>query len=669
MIDFHIGEKLKASLLPRPVSSMLEWAEANIVIPDGPHKGEPFDANTQPFARLFFQEVDSARWERIVATGPTQTGKSLICYIIPVLYHLFAIAETVVAGLPTIDMADDKWNEDFRPVIEASPELRKLLPAIGLGSRAGRVKARVKFRNGATLRFLSGGGGDKSRAGFTGRILAVTEVDGLAGSAKGSKEADKLKQMEGRQRAFLQAGTRTYLECTVTTAAGRIWTEYTNGTESRIVRPCPKCKAWVTPEREHLTGWQQAQDELEARANAAWTCPVCAATWTEQERHQANRAAVVAHRGQEVTPDGRVVGPTPPTRTLSFRWTAADNHFASAADVAADEWNGQREQDRENAEKELRQFVFCIPYDPPEVSLMPLDVETLAKRQAGLRKGICPAGCLGVTVGIDTGRKKLHWVAVAMLPTGGGRIIEYGIQQTDADTLGTTAGLVDALGKLKAYFAQGWPDENGQRVHALQVWIDSGWHEHTGGVYQFCLEANRGTRFGSERYRPSKGYGEGQRRMERYWMPKRTDSEVRYIGPGYHLAAVPRAGCLLAHVSADAWKSQLHERLNMPPDSPQAVLLYDAPDATEHREFSEHLTAERQVSTWSEGRVEVVQWERTRRQNHFLDASYAALAAGDLLLALTAKASPRRKTLQEMADETRRGAFTRNGRPWLATER
>jgi hypothetical protein len=85
-----------------------------------------FDADLQPFARLFLLELDSGRWDRIVCTGPTQTGKSLICYVIPVLYHLFAIGETVVAGLPTADMADDKWSMDFLPVIEASPTLREL---------------------------------------------------------------------------------------------------------------------------------------------------------------------------------------------------------------------------------------------------------------------------------------------------------------------------------------------------------------------------------------------------------------------------------------------------------------------------------------------------------------------------------------------------------------
>ena len=50
---------------------------------------------------------------------------------------------------------------------------------------------------------------------------------------------------------------------------------------------------------------------------------------------------------------------------------------------------------------------------------------------------------------------------------------------------------------------------------ARQAWIDSGWHEHTEGVYLFCAAINRklGIPKGQELYRPTKGYGEGQRNV------------------------------------------------------------------------------------------------------------------------------------------------------------
>jgi phage terminase large subunit GpA-like protein len=458
MISLELQNRLRNSLLPSRPPLMLVWAESTVVIPDGPLKGTMFDASVQPFSRLFLAEIDSGKWDRVVAAGPTQTGKTLNSYVLPVLYHLFAIGESVVAGLPTADMADDKWREDFLPVIEASPELRHLLPVTGQGSRSGRVRTRVKFRNGATLRFMTGGGNDKTRAGYTARVLAVTEVDGLDVAGAASREADKLKQLEARQRAYLASGIRTYLECTVTTTNGRIWQEYISGTESRIARPCPHCKVYVSPGRESIVGWQEADNELEARAAAAWSCPSCGARWTEAERYAANLKSVLVHRGQEVTTDGKVTG---------------------------------------------------------------------------------------------------------------------------------------------------------------------------------------------------------QRRMEVYYVPKKVTDDVRFIGNGYHLAQSGRGGLLLVHINADAWKSELHSRLALPPESQLALLLFETTDPAEHREFAEQLTAEKQTERYVEGRGESIVWERVRRENHYLDSAYSAVAAGDLILSL-ATAKPVRR-----AAVISRGLQRSDGSPWI----
>src|SRR5690554_5745324 len=95
--------------------TMREFAEEEIILPDGPDKGERFVISRQPFSRLFFDEVDSARWSHIATTGPSQTGKSLIGFVIPGMYHLFERGETVICGLPSMDMAGDKWRENFLP--------------------------------------------------------------------------------------------------------------------------------------------------------------------------------------------------------------------------------------------------------------------------------------------------------------------------------------------------------------------------------------------------------------------------------------------------------------------------------------------------------------------------------------------------------------------------
>ena len=116
----------------------------------------------------------------------------------------------------------------------------------------------------ATLRFMTGGGSDKARASFTSRVLVVTETDDFAKAAETSLEADKLKQLEGRTKAYKDRAV-IYQECTVTTKENPTWSYYEQGSASRILMPCPHCNAWVEMEREQLVGWQEAESEEAAR--------------------------------------------------------------------------------------------------------------------------------------------------------------------------------------------------------------------------------------------------------------------------------------------------------------------------------------------------------------------------------------------------------------------
>jgi hypothetical protein len=159
---------------PHRLRTMRVFAEEEVVIPDGPYAGRRFRCSRQPYTALWFDQVDSGCWPRCVATGPTQSGKTLACFVVPLLYHLFEIQETVICGLPDMDMAGDKWREDILAAIERS-RYRDLLPRRGGGSRGGRVES-IQFGNGATLKFMSGGGGDKSRAGFTSRVVVSGHI-------------------------------------------------------------------------------------------------------------------------------------------------------------------------------------------------------------------------------------------------------------------------------------------------------------------------------------------------------------------------------------------------------------------------------------------------------------------------------------------------------------
>jgi len=591
--------------------TMREFAEEEVVIPDGPFEGRRFQCSRQPYSGLWFDAVDSGRWNRFVATGPTQSGKSLTCFIIPTLYHLFEVGETVICGIPHMDMASDKWREDLRPAIERS-RYRNLLPRRGGGSRGGRVDA-IRFTNGATLKFMSGGGGDKSRAAFTSRVLVVTETDGMDEASDGSREADKITQLEARTLAY-GSRKRIYMECTVSIEQGRTWRELEAGTRSRIVLPCPHCGEHVFLERDELVGWKDAANVVAARGEAAWYCTACGLRWSEEDRRGANARGALLHREQRIDAEGMVTGAGPETDTLGFRWSAINNLFASAGDVGGREWVAGQAIDEENSEKAMRQFVWALPYEPAVTDTAPLMAQTLQRRQGPDGRGVIPKGAVHVTIGADVGKFFLHWLAVAWLGDGSGRVFDYGVVGLHSEELGVERAVQAGLREMRELFeARDWG--------ASQMWIDSGFQKDV--VYPFCRES------GGKSYRPTKGLGSSQtQNRQRYTRPKTTGAVVRMIGEDFHICRLKGgARTMLVEVDVDAWKTKVHNRLASPGGESGSILLFQA-DPKDHLALSRHLTAERHRLEFVAGKGDVPRWDRIRQANHWLDCLVLAAAAG-----------------------------------------
>ena len=606
---------------PTRLRTIREFAESEITIPDGPFEGRRFSCSRQPYSRLYFEAVASGHWRRFCATGPTQSGKTLTAFIIPTLYHLFEVGETVICGLPIADMAGDKWNEDLLPAIQAS-RYRDLLPTMGAGSKGGTSNlTAIRFKNGATLRFMTGGGGDKTRAGFTSRVLVITETDGMDESGGNSREADKITQLEGRTRAFGDRA-RTYMECTVSLAEGRTWREYTGGTHSKIMLRCPHCAGWVMPEREHLTGWQDAADIVEAGEKAKFVCPSCGQVWTDEDRATANAANILTHKGQTVSPDGTIMGESPRTNTLGFRWTATNNLLVNTAVIGQDEWKGSRAGNQDNAEKELRQFVWALPHESETVDLTSLDAMAIVKRLGDMPRGHVPTGTRKITIGVDVGKWLCHWIAVAWLENQTPRVIDYGRIEVPSNDMAEDKAIMLALrGFRDSVLKDGWESESGRRQFDLGF-IDAGnWADV---VYGFCAES--GTKFW-----PSKGYGTTQRNPQKF--VQRARSECVLVGEGFQVIRLPSEfggtgkRTLLVEVNADHWKSRIHMQLQTPVTHPGALLLFRAGAEAEHLSLAKHFVSEKKVEEFVAGRGVVTRWVAVTRNNHWLDATALAEVA------------------------------------------
>jgi phage terminase large subunit GpA-like protein len=614
---------VRASRAPK-WRTMRQFAEEEIILPSGPFKGRHFRVKYQPYSGLWFDAVDSGKWHKFAVTGPSQSGKTLCASIIPLAYFLFEVVETVLFGIPDMEMAADKWQQDILPALEQT-RYSKLLPLRGPGSRAGGKMQSVSFRNGTTLRFMSGGGGDKSRAGYTARIILLTEANAFGKASKTSQEGDQASQLFARAQSFGSNGPKPFelAECTQETEESLIHTRYSAGTASRIVCPCVHCGVYVSPEREHFSGWQECQDILEAREKARFYCPECGLEIDETARRWMVERSKLVHKGQRVDPDGTIVGDDPRTDTLGFRWSGFHNLFLSCADLGEKEWSASQEEEEEKAEKKMCQFVWANPYVSPVLEEVELSSSSLVARQSSYPNRLVPDDVSILTVGVD-----LHkfFGCLGVVGFGEKRLfcIDYSTFDVPSKDMAEEKALLTALLEIEEVMNAGWPKESGGVAFPNLVGIDSGYNPAV--VYKFCREAN--ARLGSRRYFPSKGYGSGQAvGMERSYHAPKKSKDVVQIGQGYHFTRKDVEGVYLAHVNADEWKTWLHKRLACPKEEAGALVLYKAPQR-EHLTLAKHLTAESASQEFIQGKGSIRTWVRKRQANHYLDCLYGCCWLG-----------------------------------------
>lgn len=585
-------------------------------------------------------------------TGPQQFGKTVIAFTIPILYHLFELEETVVLGVPTGEMATDKWENDLLPIIQRT-RYAHLLPSRGKGSRGGSTNlTEVRFQHGPTLKLMTGGGGDKKRSGYTSRVVVITETDGMDEPGGASREGDKISQIEGRTQSYGKRA-QVYMECIVSIERGRTWTEYMNGTQSRIFIRCPHCKGYVSPEREHLVGWEEAETEGQAGRQAAWCCPACGELWSEDDRRRANLDCKLVHRGQEIDSEGNVTGPLPDTPTLGFRCSAVNNLFVEPEVLGQEEWRARR-TGSEHAETALRQQRYTLPALDPIEAAVPLEVDAIRHRQRKEGRGIVPDEAERLVAAVDIGKHLLHWGTAAVLPDHSIHVVDYGMVEVPWRSLGLERAIAVALGEINDIFKAGFR-YRGVTLTLKKVLCDAGYETTT--VYDFLRPL-------MPQWLPSMGFGHDQHRPT-YNAPKSTGNVIIRIGRDWHEVKLTQQRVHLIEMDADEWKSRTHERLVQPIDQAGAVTLFAA-SPNDHLTVAQHLTAEEQIIEFVDGR-EKKRWHKVRRQNHFLDVLYQCLVAADMTAPPAIRAAQPNPSPQPQPPGTDYGFG--GDRPFLITER
>ena len=608
---------------PQRLRSMADWACSEIYLPDGPFEGQRFKLDRQPHAKIWFDEAMNTHWLNRVITGPSQSGKSLIGFVIPVLYHLFERGDKVIAAVPDYELVKDKWTQDLLPALERT-RYREFLPKTKVGGK----QATVQFTNGAVLRFMTAGGSDKSRAGYTAPVICFTETDGFDSIAETSDESSKIEQILARSRSYSLDKRTHYMECTVSTEDGFTWANYQNGTESKLMLPCQHCGEYVCLERENFFGHQEAKSDAEASRGSFFACNACGEMWEETDRIKSNNGVKLVHRGQEIDKNGNILGELPDTHTLGFRWSAVNNCLYDVSKVVGiDEFKARTAIDTDNEHRKMSQFVWSVPYRPLDTEEVVLTMRDVSERAKGEGRGVCPDGTEAVTVGIDVNRNVLHWTATAWYVVDGvmnGRIIDFGKQGTKFSELGDDKGLIYGLSKLfYEVLGSGWSNTPNTAFNLALV--DSRW------IPKAVINAIKNLK--DKRFMPFMGEGGGHWQTKKYAHPDQHSKKAIWMGTQCHIKLNKTYKAKILMGNSDYWKGRVVTGFKQedPTATTGRLTMFETTDHAALDAFAKQLTAEREVINFEKGKGQRKEWLALRSSNHYLDSTMMSLVAANRL--------------------------------------
>jgi len=605
-----LAQTLLQYFAPKKIRTFLEFAEQEIVMPDGVRRGLKYSADFMPWDRELFKMFDSSEFNRFWLTGSVQSGKSFRCLVIPVLYHIFEVEEDFILCAPDAVMASEFYNSKIKPIIALS-KYKKYLPKEGKGSKGGAVPS-LLFRNGARLRFMGAGGGDTQRSSYTSRAVGVTEANKVDKSGKASKETDPLGQFESRSDSYGD-NARFYGECTTDNSYGRVHQEVVEwGSNSKCYFKCPHCEEYIPFEREFFTGWDDKDNEIDARDSAGYICPNCAVIWSESDRQIALKSPKMVHE------EGKK------TMTFGFSSNAMSSGLLTMANIAQSEFKAKR-ADTNDAKKKLYQFTWAIPFDEDTTEMSNISREAILRKINKWMRGSCPDDTEKVTVGIDIGQYQCWYSVWAWQGLAEGYCVDYGCINVPHDRgYRVELAVLSALNSFKKdYLDHGW--KCGDDIKTLDLClVDSGWKPDI--AYEF-------TKAAGSKYLPVKGFGTSKHQMT-WRAPKET--KTRTVGHEWAISKLEN-GIALVELNSDHWKTEVHNGFMADMGHAGNLSLFNAKER-DHFEIVRHILAEIMKSEFIPGKGIRNFLDCLSRINHHLDDCAYARAGADMLgMVLVAK--------------------------------
>lgn len=594
-IKVDLNKIFRQQFKPPPKMNLVEWAEKFRILPDNSAEPGKWKTSRVPPARLPMLSVSDPDVQEITIMSCIQLMKTElmnnICF-----YYMHQEPSPIMYVAPKKEIAEAWSKERFTKSISAMPELKELIS--GNRRDQGNTILQKQFAGGQ-LSIVSARNPD-DLAMRACRIMLFDECDKYpinvgAGEAGAGGEGDPIAVAWGRATTFGRRAKKIVACSPTVQGRSRVEKEYLAGNQSTYHQPCPKCDhakelSWddVIIPVDKASGEYLPQDAYIA-------CGECGHHWSEGERivsidkgfYVAKRPHVTNHHSYKVT---SLSSPFTPVTTLA-------NEFVKAM--------GDTQL--------LKTFYNTrMARTWKEVGEQP-EWQDVYDRRENYQIGIVPQGGLMLTMGIDVQKAGIYYEVVAYGRRKRSWSVECGYMAGDIDS-------DEFREEIKQLWSRVWKNHKGIEMIPEIINVDSGYKSHA--VYSLVRE------YGDNRVRAVKGDQEGRLRTA---IGTPTAVDVDYGGK-----RIPR-GLMLWHVGSSVLKDQFYSWLGLKrPTDEKLKAGGKFPSGYCHfpeyeEEYFKQITAEQKLITTNKRGFETYAWEKTRKDNHYLDCRNYARAGASML--------------------------------------
>lgn len=445
-----IAGALALSIIPPEPLPPSEWAERNLVLPDGPRANDYWDRS------LALHIVDI-----VDALGPDSTDNEVA--VMKSAQTGFTTALIILAGhsidrdpcrmmivQPTSGALSDFNREKLQPTLESSPCLRRKVKGITSRSADGSTATSKQFAGGSlTLAIASSAADLRSK---TIKKAFLDEIDEYPDDL--DKQGDPIEMVEARQISFLNTADwkRAALSTPTIKTTSAIEARYLAGDQRRWHVKCPGCGDRFVFEfdRKHF------KFEDEPPHNAHYVSPCCG---TIIEGHEKN----ATYRTGKYIPTA-----TRPGAGKSFHFCAMSSPLVPWDEVAKKfvQANGDP--------LKLKSFFnlwLGLPYEVKGDA--PDHVRLIERREPDLVRGRIPPLGLILVGSADIQMSGIYYEIKAYGPDRQKWVVDAGILEGGTDDPQRGAFL-----KLDAVKSKYYPDAYGGSRQVDAFGVDSGFRSH-----------------------------------------------------------------------------------------------------------------------------------------------------------------------------------------------